>query len=100
MSRFLYHHDHHGGGGHAHTHEGEEKAQVDLTEAAKTLILARHMLEHNEQHADEMKSLAARFDGQGQPEAAAKIRAARARMVEANLALLEAVELAAPKEEA
>ena len=94
----LYHHDHHGGGGHPHIHEGEEKAPADLTEAARTLILARHMLEHNEQHAEEMKALAERFEKQGQPEAAAKVRTARARMVEADLALLEAVEAAAPKE--
>ena len=57
------------------------------------------MLDHNQHHIEEMKSLAARFADAGDAVTAKKVREARARMAEANLALMEAVNLAAPKEE-
>ena len=82
MKRY-YHHDHHG-----------EAAPADLTEAEKARILLAHMLDHNRHHEEEMAALAARFGENGQPAAAKKIRTARARMVEANLALMEALKLA------
>ena len=85
----CYHHDHHG---------SEGNVSVNLSEAEKALLLARHMLEHNRQHEEEMASLSARFEAAGQAAAARKIRAARARMVEANLALMEAISAAGCKE--
>ena len=79
----YYHHDHHGDSG---------SSSVDLSESEKALMLAKHMLEHNRHHEEEMASLAARFEAAGQPAAAGKIRSARARLVEADLALMEAIE--------
>ncbi len=98
----FYHHDHHGehDHGHHHDHHDHEEVSVDLSELEKARILLAHMLDHNRHHEEEMAHLAERFETAGNPAAAKKVRAARARMVEANLALMEAVGLAAPKEEA
>lgn len=105
----YYHHDHdHGcchdhdhccGHDHAHDHDRAAKDPASLSELDKAGMLLSHMLDHNRHHEEEMAGLAARFEAAGEPAAAKKVRAARARMVEANLALMEAVDLAAPKEE-
>ena len=73
-----------------------ELAEGDLEKAR---ILLSHMLDHNQHHEEEMAALAKRFTDAGDAATAKKIRSARARMVEANLALMEAVSLAAPKAE-
>ena len=90
----YYHHGHHGEG---------EGITVDLSEAEKARLLLNHMLDHNRHHEEEIALLAARFEENGQAAAAKKVRIARARMVEANLALEEALALAsqpaAPKED-
>ncbi|MBR6703980.1 MAG: hypothetical protein IKI82_00975 [Lachnospiraceae bacterium] len=83
MRKRVYHHDHHG-----------DAAPTNLSEAEKARILLAHMLDHNRHHEEEMASLAQRFGENGQTAAAKKVRIARARMVEANLALMEALELA------
>lgn len=83
MKKRVYHHDHHG-----------EAAPANLSEAEKSRILLAHMLDHNRHHEEEIAALAARFEENGQTAAAKKVRIARARMVEANLALMEALELA------
>ena len=57
------------------------------------------MLDHNQHHEEELAALVKRFADAGDTVTAKKIRTARARMVEANLALMEAVSLAAPKTE-
>ena len=85
MKKRLYHHDHHG------HYEG---GAADLSEAEKSRLLLAHMLDHNRHHEEEIAALAARFEENGQPAAAKKVRIARARMVEANLALMEALEIA------
>ena len=117
----YYHHDHHGEHDHCcchdhehehhhdhdheccheheHHHDHEAKDPAALSELEKARMLLSHMLDHNRHHEEEMAGLAARFEAAGEPAAAKKVRAARARMVEANLALMEAVDLAAPKEE-
>lgn len=103
----YYHHDHHGEHDHCcchdheheHHHDHEAKDPAALSELEKARMLLSHMLGHNRHHEEEMAGLAARFEAAGEPAAAKKVRAARARMVEANLALMEAVDLAAPKEE-
>ena len=122
----YYHHDHHGDhcgcGGHEHDHEHEHchdhdhehehchdhghhhhdepaRDAASLGELEKARILLAHMLDHNQHHIEEMKALAARFADAGDAVTAKKVREARARMAEANLALMEAVSLAAPKEE-
>ncbi|MBO4839105.1 MAG: hypothetical protein J5493_07045 [Lachnospiraceae bacterium] len=84
----YYHHDHHG-------HHGEgEVLPVDLSEAEKARLLLNYTLDHNRHHEEEIAALAARFEANGQPVAAKKVRIARARMVEANIALEEALALA------
>ncbi len=120
----YYHHDHHGehDHGHHHDHEGcchehdhdhegcchehehhhhdePVKDPASLGELEKARILLSHMLDHNQHHEEELAALAKRFADAGDAVTAKKIRAARARMVEANLALMEAVSLAAPKAE-
>ena len=87
---------------HEHEHHHHDEAVRDpasLGELEKARILLSHMLDHNQHHIEEMKALAARFADAGDAVTAKKIRSARARMVEANLALMEAVSLAAPKAE-
>ena len=118
---FYYHHDHHGEHDHGHHHEGcchehehdhdhcchEHEHHHDepvrdpasLGELEKARILLSHMLDHNQHHEEELAALAKRFTDAGDTATAKKIRSARARMVEANLALMEAVSLAAPKAE-
>ena len=115
------HHDHHGEHDHGHHHEGcchehehdhdhcchEHEHHHDepvrdpasLGELEKARILLSHMLDHNQHHEEELAALAKRFTDAGDAATAKKIRSARARMVEANLALMEAVSLAAPKAE-
>ena len=112
----YYHHDHHGDhcgcGSHEQDHEHEHchdhgyhhhdepaRDAASLGELAKARILLAHMLDHNQHHIEEMKALAARFADAGDAVTAKKVREARARMAEANLALMEAVSLADPKEE-
>ena len=126
---FYYHHDHHGEHDHCchehhhdHDHEGcchehehdhdhcchEHEHHHDepvrdpasLGDLEKARILLSHMLDHNQHHEEELAALAKRFTDAGDAATAKKIRSARARMVEANLALMEAVSLAAPKAEA
>ena len=101
------HHDHHGehDHGHEHYHEHEhhhhdepERDPASLGELEKARILLSHMLDHNKHHEEEMAALAKRFAEAGDAVTAMKVRTACARMVEADLALMEAVELAAPKE--
>ncbi|MBQ6292931.1 MAG: hypothetical protein IJK77_03535 [Lachnospiraceae bacterium] len=58
------------------------------------------MLEHNKHHEEDLAALAKRFADAGDAATAKKVKSACARMVEADLALMEAAELAAPKEEA
>ena len=70
---------------------------MDLSELEKARILLAHMLDHNRHHEEEMAALAKRFADAGDPATARKVRTAKARMVEADLALMEAVELAASK---
>ena len=82
----YYHHDHHG-------HHGEG-LPVDLSEAEKARMLLKYTLDHNRAHEEEIAALASRFEANGQPAAAKKVRIARARMVEANIALEEALALA------
>ncbi|MBO4871975.1 MAG: hypothetical protein J5496_00980 [Lachnospiraceae bacterium] len=113
----YYHHDHHGEGGCGHEHgchrqehgdalpspgnagEGCPKdregaaSQPTLSDLDKARMLLDHMLDHNRHHEEEMAALAERFAAAGEEKAAKKIRTARARMVEANLALMEAVNL-------
>ena len=125
---FYYHHDHHGEHDHCchehhhdHDHEGcchehehdhdhcchEHEHHHDepvrdpasLGDLEKARILLSHMLDHNQHHEEELAALAKRFTDAGDAATAKKIRSARARMVEANLALMEAVGLAAPKAE-
>ncbi len=115
------HHDYHGEHDHGHHHEGcchehehdhdhcchEHEHHHDepvrdpasLGDLEKARILLSHMLDHNQHHEEELAALAKRFTDAGDAAAAKKIRSARARMVEANLALMEAVSLAAPKAE-
>ena len=115
------HHDYHGEHDHGHHHEGcchehehdhdhcchEHEHHHDepvrdpasLGDLEKARILLAHMLDHNRHHEEEMAALAKRFTDAGDAATAKKIRSARARMVEANLALMEAVSLAAPKAE-
>ena len=115
------HHDHHGEHDHGHHHEGcchehdhdhegcchEHEHHHDepvrdpasLGDLEKARILLSHMLDHNQHHEEELAAIAKRFADAGDAATAKKIRAARARMVEANLALMEAVSLAAPKAE-
>ncbi len=115
------HHDHHGEHDHGHHHEGcchehehdhdhcchehehhhdePVKDPASLGELEKARILLSHMLDHNQHHEEELAALAKRFADAGDAVTAKKIRAARARMVEANLTLMEAVSLAAPKAE-
>lgn len=115
------HHDYHGEHDHGHHHEGcchehehdhdhcchEHEHHHDepvrdpasLGDLEKARILLSHMLDHNQHHEEEMAALAKRFTDAGDAATAKKIRSARARMVEANLALMEAVSLAAPKAE-
>ena len=93
------HHHHEDGGRCCHDHDHEAKDPAALSELEKARMLLDHMLDHNRRHEEEMAALAARFEAAGEPAAAKKVRAARARMVEANLALMEAVDIAAPKEE-
>ena len=104
------HHDYHGEHDHGHHHEGcchEHEHHHDepvrdpasLGELEKARILLSHMLDHNQHHEEELAALAKRFTDAGDAATAKKIRSARARMVEANLALMEAVSLAAPKAE-
>ena len=91
----YYHHDHHGCAQEALSPEA-------LSDLDKARMLLDHMLDHNRHHEEEMAALAERFAAAGQTQAAKKIRTARARMVEANLALMEALEIAkaaAPAEE-
>ena len=117
----TYHHDHHGEHDHGHHHEGcchehehdhdhcchEHEHHHDepvrdpasLGDLEKARILLSHMLDHNQHHEEELAALAKRFTDAGDAATAKKIRSARARMVEANLALMEAVSLAAPKAE-
>ncbi len=71
-----------------------------LGELEKARILLAHMLEHNRHHEEDLAALAKRFADAGDAATAKKVKAACARMVEADLALMEAAELAAPKEEA
>ena len=92
----MHEHEHEHGHGHVHTHG--PVSGFDSLEQAEALM--SYMLDHNRHHEEEMAHLAERFETAGNPAAAKKVRAARARMVEANLALMEAVGLAAPKEEA
>ena len=87
------HHGHHGEGGN-----GSGALPVELDELEKARLLLHYMLDHNRHHEEDLAALAERLAAAGKPEAAKKIRAARARMVEANLALMEAEDLAAPKE--
>ena len=88
MHMKYYHHGHHG--------EGEgEGIPVDLSEAEKARLLLKYTLDHNRAHEEEIAALAARFEANGQPAAAKKVRIARARMVEASMALEEALALAA-----
>ena len=98
----YYHHDHHGEGGHSHEHPSDATPHQSaaltaslpgeaLDELTKSHMLLAHMLEHNRHHEEEMASLAERFAVAGEAEVAKKIRVARARMVEANLALMEAL---------
>lgn len=97
---FYYHHDHHGEHDHGHPHDhhhDHEETAVDLSELEKARILLAHMLDHNRHHEEEMAALAKRFADAGDPATARKVRTAKARMVEADLALMEAVELAASK---
>ena len=117
----YYHHDHHGehcchehdhdhehhhdheGCCHEHEHHHHDEPVRDpasLGELEKARILLAHMLDHNKHHEEEMAALAKRFADAGDLATAKKVRAAKARMVEADLALMEAVELAAPKAEA
>lgn len=115
------HHDYHGEHDHGHHHEGychehehdhdhcchEHEHHHDepvrdpasLGDLEKARILLSHMLDHNQHHEEELAALAKRFTDAGDAATAKKIRSARARMVEANLALMEAVSLAAPKAE-
>ena len=115
------HHDYHGEHDHGHHHEGcchehehdhdhcchEHEHHHDepvrdpasLGDLEKARILLSHMLDHNQHHEEELAALAKRFTDAGDTATAKKIRSARARMVEANLALMEAVSLAAPKAE-
>ena len=88
---------------HEHDHHHHDEAVRDpasLGELEKARILLSHMLDHNKHHEEEMAALAKRFADAGDLATAKKVRAAKARMVEADLALMEAVELAAPKAEA
>ena len=99
-----YEHHHHEDGEHCcheheHHHDHEAKDPAALSELEKARMLLSHMLDHNRHHEEEMAGLAARLEAAGEPAAAKKVRSARARRVEANLALMEAVDLAAPKEE-
>ena len=109
------HHDHHGEHcchehdhdhdhccrEHDHHHHDEAvRDSASLGELEKARILLAHMLDHNKHHEEEMAALAKRFADAGDLATAKKVRAAKARMVEANLALMEAVSLAAPKAEA
>ena len=84
------HDDHHGTG------SGQPCSMTDLEKS--TLLLA-HMLDHNRHHEEEMAALAERFEKAEEPLAAKKLRIARARMVEANLALLEALNAASARED-
>ena len=59
-----------------------------------SIFPARDPLDHNRHHEEEIAALAARFEANGQPVAAKKVRIARARMVEVNIALEEALALA------
>ena len=93
-----YHHDHHGEHDHGHHHDHEE-IPVNMSELEKARILLAHMLDHNRHHEEEMADLAKRFAEAGDAATAKKVKTACARMVEADLALMEAVRLAAPKEE-
>ena len=97
-----HHHDHdHEGCCHEHHHHDEAvRDPASLGELEKARILLSHMLDHNQHHEEELAALAKRFADAGDTVTAKKIRTARARMVEANLALMEAVSLAAPKAEA
>ena len=110
----YYHHDHHGEHcchehdhdhdhcchEHEHHHHDEPvRDPASLGELEKARILLSHMLDHNQHHEEELAALVKRFADAGDVVTAKKIRAARARMVEANLALMEAVSLAAPKAE-
>ena len=70
-----------------------------LGELEKARILLAHMLEHNKHHEEDLAALAKRFADAGDAATAKKVKSACARMVEADLALMEAAELAAPKEE-
>ena len=97
------HHDHHGEHcchEHEHHHDEAVRDPASLGDLEKARILLSHMLDHNQHHEEELAALAKRFTDAGDAATAKKIRSARARMVEANLALMEAVSLAAPKAEA
>ena len=107
MKKKYYHHDHHGEGGcghehgcHTHEHGDAQPSPEALSELDKARMLLDHMLDHNRHHEEEMAALAERFAAAGEEKTAKKIRTARARMVEANLALMEAIGLAAPDQEA
>ena len=97
-----HHHDHdHCCHEHEHHHHDEPvRDPASLGDLEKARILLSHMLDHNQHHEEELAALVKRFADAGDLVTAKKIRAARARMVEANLALMEAVSLAAPKTEA
>ena len=84
---------------HEHHHDEPVRDPASLGDLEKARILLSHMLDHNQHHEEELAALAKRFADAGDAVTAKKIRAARARMVEANLALMEAVSLAAPKAE-
>ena len=101
----YYHHDHHVEHDHCchehehHHHDEPVRDPASLGELEKARILLSHMLDHNQHHEEELAALAKRFADAGDLATAKKVRAAKARMVEANLALMEAVSLAAPKTE-
>ena len=65
-----------------------------LPSQCSSIFPARDPLDHNRHHEEEIAALAARFEANGQPVAAKKVRIARARMVEVNIALEEALALA------
>ena len=95
-----HHHDHEGCcHEHEHHHDEPVRDPASLGELEKARILLSHMLDHNQHHEEELAALVKRFADAGDTVTAKKIRTARARMVEANLALMEAVSLAAPKAE-